>query len=377
MTDLNYKILSSIDKIDRADWDMIFGDIPEGYDFFKAVENSRLEGFGFNYVVICDDKSPLLIAPLFTADFNLAIAVDGIGRKVVDCIGRVFPRFLIMKTLFCGSPFGENGILGIKSGFNDKDTLILKLAEILDIICKKDNIPFVILKDFLKNDLPILEKLKTKGFFEIESFPSVTTELNFKSMDDYFASLSYHTRKSIRRKIKKANSEAGIEVKITGSVEDIIEDVYRLYLNTYNAGQVKFEKLSKEFFISVADNMGPRCKFFLYFVNGKLGAFNLCFLHRNTLIDKFIGFDYDLSHKYNLYSYSWCYNIEWCLKNSVSHYQVGQTDYHPKLMLGGRLVPLYAFARHNNRILNSALQLVSKFMVPSHFDDNIKSDAKK
>jgi len=371
MKELTYKVLDSVKNIGRPEWDLIFGDIPEGYDFFKTIEESNLRGFSFYYILIYSDKDLILIAPLFVTDFNLDVVIEGQAQRLIQFIRRLIPRFFILKTLFCGSPFGENGILGLRPGYEDKDTLVAKLIRVIQRLSRENNIPLVIFKDFLKEDLPTLEPLKNRGFFRAGSFPTVVAELSFNSLEDYFRTLSRNTRKNLRRKIKKAESAKDMEVKVVDNVEAVIEDVYGLYLNTYNAGKVKFEKLTKEFFINIARNFQPQVKFFLYYVDGKLAAFNLCFVHEDTLIDKFIGFDYDIAYKYNLYFFSWCYNIKWCLENSLRYYQVGQTDYNPKLKLGGRLTPLYAYVKHSNPILNLILRLLAKILSLTNFDENI------
>lgn len=371
MKKLSHKIFDSVRKIEKSEWDLIFGELLQGYEFYRSIEESGLEGFSFYYVLIYEDERLALIAPVFTSDFKLDIAVGGIIQGLIQAIRKIIPRFLILKTLFCGSPISENGVLGISKGAENKEVLIYELIKIMEEFCRHSRIPLILFKDFLKEDLPLLEPLSTKGFFAAESFPTVVAELHYNSIDEYFASLSHNTRKDLRRKIKKAKASGNIVVEVFDNVEDIIEDVYALYLNTYAAGSVRFEKLTKAFFINVGKYI-PQTKFFLYYLDGKLAAFNLCFAYKDTLIDEFIGFDYDIAYKYNLYYFSWCYNIEWCLKNSIKYYQVGQTDYYPKLRLGGRLVPLYALLRHNNAIVNSALKLFAKLLVPVNLDQNIK-----
>jgi len=377
MRNLIYRIVDSASKIEKSEWDLIFGDIPQGYEFFKAIDESNLPGFSFHYILIYEDKDILLIAPLFIADFNLDIAVKGISKIIIRGIREIFPRFLVLKTLFCGSPISENGVLGIRTDLKNKDVLMGELTEIMKDICNKNDISFIVFKDFLKKDLQPLEYLKHSGFFVAESFPTVIVELGFNSLDDYFKSLGHNTRKELRHKVKKAKSTSDIEVKVADSIENIIDEVYELYLNTYNAGNVKFEKLTKDFFINAARYIRPQTKFFLYYLKGKIVAFNLCFAYPDLLIDEFIGFDYDISYKYNLYFFSWCYNIDWCLKNSIRYYQVGQTDYHPKIRLGGRLIPLYAYVRYRNPVLNLILRLFAKFLQPTNFDEDIKSNAWK
>jgi predicted N-acyltransferase len=363
MSDVRYRIVDSILKINRGDWDSVFGNIPEGYDFYHALEKSNLKEFSFYYLILYRNENILSIAPLFVADLYLDIVLKGMAKKIVHSIRRFIPRFFVLKTLFCGSPFGENGVLGIRKDFKDTSALIHQLAEVMGRFSRENKIPFIVFKDFLKDDSSSLHFLKEKGFFKIESFPSVRMELNFNSLEQYFQSLSYSTRKDLRRKIKEAYSLGHLKVKTVESVEDIIEDIYRLYLNTYHASKIKFEFLTKDFFIHVSKELKPHTQYFLYYVGDRLCAFNLCFVYDDLLIDKFIGFDYEIAHQYSLYFVSWYFNIEWCLKHSIHFYQPGQTDYETKIKLGGSLVPLYSYFKHNNFLFNLIIKLLAIWLL--------------
>ncbi len=357
------RIADSINDIHKPDWDSVMEDIPEGYHFYKTMEESGLKEFSFHYAVIHRGKKVLMIAPLFTADLNLDIPIGGRIQTAIQRVRRHLPGFMVVKTLFCGSPFGESGNLGLKTGLRHKENrlIIFKLAKAMDSLCRTRGIPFLVFKDFLAKDTANLDPLKSRLFFKLESLPSVIMDLDFKSMDEYMGSLKPSRRKDFRRKLKKAH-RADIRIEVAEDVKNIIEDIYRLYLNTYNAGAVKFEKLTKDFFLNISRNMNGRAKFFLYYVNGRLGAFNLCFIHEDLFIDKFIGFDYDISYEHNLYFVSWYNNIEWALKNGMRYYQVGQTDYDPKIKLGGKPVSLYAYARHRNVAYNFILRYLAKLL---------------
>ncbi|MDD5595409.1 MAG: GNAT family N-acetyltransferase [Candidatus Omnitrophica bacterium] len=372
MPEINCKILDSIDKIDQKEWDAVFGDIPESYSFYKALENSELPGFKFYYLVIELDNEIVLIAPLFLTDFNLDIAVEGWMSKVIKFIRRIFPRFLILKTLFCGTPFGEYGIIGIRQNFQKDPRLIILLSGGLDDLSAKINAPLVIFKDFLKQDTQFLGRLTKQGYSRVGSFPTVSVELNFPSFEDYLKSLGSSTRKNLNKKIKQAHSRGKIEVKIAEDAEDQVDQIVKLYENTYREGLTKFERLTKKFFQQAARDLYPHTRFFLYYVDGKLAAFNLCFVYPDLLIDKFIGFDYDISNYYNLYFVSWAYNIKWCIENRLHYYHPGQTDYEPKIRLGGRLIPLYAYLRHRKLLFNLLIKLLIPFLKPENFDEDIR-----
>jgi hypothetical protein len=42
--------------------------------------------------------------------------------------------------------------------------------------------------------------------------------------------------------------------------------------------------------------------------------------------------------------------------------------------LGGRLIPLYAYLRHENPLLNSILKMLSVFLKPENFDEDIRDN---
>jgi len=372
MPKINYKILDNINKIERKQWDALFGEIPESYPFYRALENSEFPEFKFYYLVVEVNNEIVLIAPLFLADFNLDIAVEGWLAKVIRSIRKVFPRFLILKTLFCGSPFGEHGVLGIKKDFKEALKLISMLSEGIRNFSAKINAPLVIFKDFLKQDTLFLNGLIPQGYSRVKSFPAVLLELKFTSFEDYLKSLGSSTRKNLNKKLKQAYGRAKIEVKIAKDVEIQIDQIFKLYENTYHGGATKFERLTKKFFLQVARDLNPHTRFFLYYVDDKLAAFNLCFVYNDLLIDKFIGFDYDISNRYNLYFVSWAYNIKWCIDNSLRYYYPGQTDYEPKIRLGGKLVALYAYLKHKNMFFNFFIKLLIPLFKPDNFDKDIR-----
>jgi len=372
MPKISCKILDNINEIDKKDWDAVFGDIPESYPFYKALGNSELPDFAFYYLVIYRDDETVLIAPLFATDFNGDIAVEGAISKVIKFIREAFPRFLIFNTLFCGTPFGEYGVLGIKQDFQDDPRLIPLLLEGINNLAVKINTPLVIFKDFLKQSPPFLDILTRRGYSKTASFPTVYLELNFTSFEDYLKSLGSSTRKSLKKKLKQAYSRGKIEVKVAQKIEGQIDQIVKLYENTYREGLTKFERLTQKFFLQVTHDLYPHTLFFLYYVDGKLAAFNLCFVYPDLLIDKFIGFDYDISNYYNLYFVSWAYNIKWCIDNLRRYYHPGQTDYQPKIRLGGKIIPLYAYLKHKNAFFNLVLKLLILLLKPENFDEDIR-----
>lgn len=372
MSKITCKIYDNIDRIAKKDWDALFGDIPESYPFYKALQNSELSGFIFYYLVIFREDEIALIAPLFSADFNLDIAVEGIFSVVIKLIRRVFPRFMISKTLFCGSPFAEYGALGIRQELRDNLELIPLLGRQVNDLAAKLNAPLVIFKDFPEEKAALLDVLTRHGFSRAKSFPAVLVDVNFRSFEEYLKSLGRSTRKNLNKKLKQAASAGKIEIREANDIKGELAQIIKLYENTYRQGTTRFEHLNEKFFLRVSEDLASQARFFLYYAEGKLAAFNLCFAYKDLLIDKFIGFDYDICSKYNLYFVSWAHNIKWCIEKGLRYYYPGQTDYQLKLRLGGRLVPLFAYLKHRNHLFNLTLKSLIALLKPDNYDEDIR-----
>ena len=127
--------------------------------------------------------------------------------------------------------------------------------------------------------------LEEKGYLRIDSLPSVLMEVNFASIEDYLKTLSRPRRKDMRRKLRRAR-DGGIEIRPVDNIDEIIDEIYGLYLKTYEAGSIKFEKLTRDFFARITRNISPYARYFLYYAKGKLAAFNLCFIYKDLFIDK-------------------------------------------------------------------------------------------
>ena len=364
MCDYKYNIYSSIQAIPQEQWNFVWPYPPESYNFYLSQEKADLEGFQFSYLVIYYKEKVILIAPLFSATFNLGFALEGAGQQLILSIQKSWPRFLMIQTLFCGSPVTIKGVIGIDPGhFNNSELLAVFDRAIYDT-AKKCRVKMILLKDFMDTDLRLLKPLLSVGYFLADSYPTAILEINFSSMEDYFSKLSYQTRKDLRRKIKRTKALGGLDIKVVNNIDDCIDEIHQLYLNIYNKNALHFEHLTKDFFNNFCRYMPEETRFFLYRVNNKLIGFNFCLVQQDALVDKYLGFDYSVSQQYELYYISFLNNVQWCLDNGKKSYLLSQGGYSTKRRLGARLIPLRALVRYVNPLITQIIRLFSRFLIP-------------
>jgi predicted N-acyltransferase len=206
----------------------------------------------------------------------------------------------------------------------------------------------------------------------METLPTTMIELKANSLEDYLGHLSRNARKDFKHKLRNSASKTHLAVEERQDVGDIIQDIHRLYLNNFSEPDVHFEILTPEFFLNISKNLPGVAKFFITKDGEKIVAFNLCLAKGDLLIDKFIGFDSELSRKYHLYFTTFAYNLEWCIKNGLQYYQPGQSDYYPKVRLGAKLIRLFDYTRAFNPLLHLILKLTAKFIEPKNIDSSLR-----
>ena len=309
--------------------------------------------------------------PAFSAKFDLLItAADDFKHKVHKLpFYKKWRHWLQPKTCFVGTTVSEYSLLTNKIDAH-------QLADNVKAAYTK-KYPFVIVKD-LPSDSPLLSKqdnqyskqiigsLKERGFIEVEGQALAWVPIDFESIDDFFAKLSYSRRKNLRRKLK---SREKLEINILQTGDDCFFDeatldlYYQLYLNVYEQSEVHFDLLTKPFFTQLLQSKSSNGRIFTYHHNGQLIGYNICFVVNNVLIDKYIGMVYPQARELNLYFVSWFVNLEYALQQKLSNYVAGWTDPEVKASLGAS----FTLTKHLVYIRNPLLRAVLRRLI-DHFE---------
>ena len=369
---LEFSITGSIMDIPRAEWDRLFDQgLIEGYGYHKTVEDAQLKEFSLYYLLAKRNGRLSAIIPFFVNDFSFTTLIQGPAQKFIQSVQTRFPRFLRTKIMFLGFPTAEELYLGIN---NQEDTpaLLKETLRYLYCFAKAQKVTTILFYNLTEKQRHLNRCLKRLGFVEMENFPNTVLTLGASSFDEYTERLSKNMRKDLLRKLKKSQ---GLELhtETLDNADAVIDEIYPLYLNNFGGSEVHFELLTPEFFKMISVNMPGKVKFFITRLGHKIVAFNLCLVQKDTCIDKFIGFDARAAKEYHLYFTTFRHNIDWCIKHGVRSYQMGITDYHPKIRLGATLVPLYVYARFVNPVLNFIGKPLARFIQPKNFDPVLKN----
>jgi predicted N-acyltransferase len=361
------KVVTCTELQSCAAWKQAFQDKCKDHRYYEIVEETLENDFEHYYLLLEDSSGNVrAIQPVFFVRQNLVEGVPGKIRSLVDVVRKSFPRFLTMRVLMVGCAAGT-GDLGACDESNEPWTANALRAS-LRSFARQSKASLVVLKDFPAKYRSALERFASNGYSRVPSMPMTRLLLGYENWDEYFATLSKATRKDLRRKFRKADRAAKIEMQLVTEIAPLLDEIYALYLAVHERSPLKFETLTKEYFLAIAQRMPECARFFVWRLDGKIVAFSLCLVCGDAIYDECIGLDYSVALDLHLYFYTLRDIISWALQQRLKYYYSNPLNYEPKLHLDCELVPLDLYVRHTNALLNPLFRRVIKYLGPTRHD---------
>jgi predicted N-acyltransferase len=366
LTNGSGKILS-LSELQGCDaWPRAFANKWKDHRYYEIVDQT-LRGFEHRYLLFQTQDGKIRgIQPIFFVRQNLIEGVPGRIALVVDLLRKIFPRFLTMRVLMVGCAAGA-GELGAANP-EDERWLAETLPPALRSLARQNKASLIVFKDFYAKYRSVLNSLCRSGYACVASMPMTRLSLEYASFDDYLGSIGYTTRKSLRRKFRKTERAARIDLEVVTDVAPHLDEIYPLYLQVHERSPMKFETLTKEYFREIGRDMPDRARFFIWRQEEKIIAFALCFVHGDTIYDECLGLDYRVALDLHLYFYTLRDVIRWGIAQKLRAYCSGPLNYDPKLHLGCVLMPLDLYVMHTSFIVNPVFRRIIKYLGPTRHD---------
>jgi predicted N-acyltransferase len=289
------------------------------------------------------------------------------AKRIIRAIRRVWPRFLLARTLMVGCAAGE--------GHLDGDAAIQAftaevLARSLTSVGRQLKCALVVLKEFPSKYRAALSVMRAAGYARIPSMPMTTLPLDFKDFDDYLATrLSAATRGKVRRKLRDAErAQPPITMSVVEDLTPFVDEVYPLYLKVFEKSPLQFEKLTKAFLCQMGTRMPDKTRYFLWRQDDKIIAFGLCTVQGENICHEYVGFDYNVAFQLNLYYRVFRDIIAWAKANGYTRFYSGALNYDPKWHLRQSLYPVDLYVRHTLMLVNVVFRRLLPLLEPTHSD---------
>jgi predicted N-acyltransferase len=372
MSGLKFKISGSIDEIPRETWNELFGtELIESHGFQKAIEDSGMKEFKIGYLLAYRADKITAIMPFFIMEFSFDVFLPAPFKAIIRLMQKRFNHFMKMRILFLGSPVAEEFYPAFARD-EDLDEILSGTMDFLRGYSRKNRIDAYLFNNVGTQHAGLINFMEKHKFIRLETVPTTRLQIKAKSVDEFIAGLGPSTRKDLRRKIRKTEVLAELKTELREDVSDIVDEINRLYRNNLDDSEVQFETLTRSFFKDICAHMPGVAKYFITYNKGRIVSFNLLFAKGDTCIDKFIGFNRQVAREYNLYYMTFLHNIDWCIKNGYRFYQPGSTDYHPKVRLGAKLIPLFIYADSTNWFLKFIFRALRGYLEPKRLDPSLR-----
>ncbi len=361
------RLVSRAELDDCEAWRHAFETRCKDHRYYEIIDETLDDNFEHYYLILEDNFGQVrAVQPLFFLQQNLVEGVPTKIRSIVDLIRRTFPHFLTMRTLMVGCAAGA-GDLGACAP-EDEPWLAEALHASLDTIARQNNASLVVLKDFPSRYRTTLSGFSSNGYARIPSMPLTRLALHHTDFEQFLKTLGKATRKNFRRKFRKAERAPKIDMEVVTDIARYIDEIYPLYLQVHERSALKFETLTKDYFLRLSREMPERARFFLWRQQGKIIAFSLCLVHGDTIYDECIGLDYAVALDLHLYFYTLRDIISWSFQQGLKYYCSNPLNYDPKLHLGCDLVPLDLYVRHTAPMINPIFRRVVRYLEPTRHD---------
>jgi predicted N-acyltransferase len=348
-------------------WRRAFEAKCKDHRFYEIVEKTLANDFEYGYWTLQDSSGTIrAVQPIFFVRQNLVEGIPARVRGVVDLIRKKFPRFLTMRVLMVGCAAGE-GHLGACDS-KDEPWVAKALHATLTTYARENKAGLVVLKDFPAKYRSTLDDFSSNGYARVPSMPMTKLSLDHASFDDYLATLGYVTRKGLRRKFRKAERAAKIEMEVVSDVAHCLDEIYPLYLQVRERSPMKFEQLTKDYFRALGQRMPERVRFFIWRQQGKAIAFSCCMIHDRKIYDECLGLDYTVALDLHLYFYTLRDVLTWAMEHGLKEYRSGPLNYDPKLHLGCKLMPLDLYVMHTRAFFNPIFRGALRYLEPTRHD---------
>ena len=354
-------------------WQSAFEGKRKDHRYYEILEDT-IAGYDHRYFVIGDaDGNVRAVQPAFLLDQDLVAGVNHGAAAFVGAIRKVWPRFLMLRTLMVGCVAGEGHLDGPAEGHAGHARA---LAEAIVPEARRLKAPLIVLKEFPARHRSDLAAFLGAGFARIPSMPMTKVNIGYASFDDYMAkALNSATRRKLRKKFKKAADAAPITMSVTSDVSDIVGEIYPLYLAVYDRSKLHFEKLTEAFFCDIGRRMPDIVRFFVWRQEGRIVACTLCMLEGENFFAEYVALDYRVALDLHLWHYVVRDMTAWAIANGFRWFRSSGLNYDPKLHLRHRLDPLDLYVRHTSGVANALLKRILPLVEPTRYDKTLKKFA--
>lgn len=338
------QIFDSITKVPAPLWDYLSqrGMVTMSRNFWAVVEQSGMNDFSYRHVLFMeDDGTPIGIVSFYSITTDIAIFAPSALRTLLSAIRRVWPGFLKLKMLECGTPVTITSPPFVSQIPDAR--LLPAITDLLLETARNTGQLLIIIRDFEPNVDGLRPLLQDQGYHWIDSLPNTYLDICWSTPESYRQSMRSYFRSKLQKYIKR-NTTAGVHYVVRDDFADLAELLCKQWMVVHtHAKEFQREVLTPEFYRNLSQKMGGRSKVLLFYREDELVAHALLLMDGDLLRWLYVGREEAVND--GLYIYIAYAVIETAIHLGARRLEMGLTTYAIKQDLGAEIVPIHMALR--------------------------------
>ncbi len=349
----SYTIFNSYQELD-ASWNKFF----EPHHSFHSnqlgvTEKSAIKNMLFYYVQIKNENDEIVMLAYFqqikilSENFNLSEGGVLIKKGLSVLIDFLKPKLLVAGNLFRHDTpifFSINKNLSAENEIEIYENCI-------DFLIKESKSHGVFIKDLDEKYSTELKKNDSYQELKNDIAMYLPLEKEWQHFDDYANELK-HKYKQRAKKVRKSFTGILSKPLDLDEIKKHEQDIFRLYHLVVEKQVVSMGELSPTYIYELKKSLQENYLVMGFFENEKLIAFSSAIIHDGVHDMNYIGFEYELNQKYQLYFNILFHCVECAISSKMQTLFLGRTALEAKAIIGCKPKQLFTFYKLKNSVLH-------------------------
>jgi len=356
---LQTKIFNSVHELPKEQWNglLIGNSSTFSYDFLEIVETSQLNDFEYKYILFYDDdNSPVALTVFYTITTDIAIFSSGKLKSLLHSVRQVFPNFLKLRMLECGTPITLNSPPIVSNKKVPAFDIIRTLDKLLMKAAKENNNIIIVIRDFEPKTKPMQSNLSELGYCFVDGLPNTYIDIIWKNPKDYVSSMKSYYRSKLLRHLRKVEGQK-LRYELVEDFADMAEVLCAQWLVVHtSADEFQREVLTPEFYRDLSIKMGDCSKVLLFYKQELLVGHALLLIDGDLL--RWLYFGRNESTNDSLYIYAGHKVIETAINLGAKQLKLGLTTYSIKQDIGATVTSIKLAIKSKYFIINPFIKKI-------------------
>ncbi len=359
---ITFETYAAMDDVPAAAWDTVFKgrSCTFSRDFWNVVEKSRMNDFDYRHAIFSDEQGAAVAGiTYYTITTDIAIFAPAPLRRLLDGVRRVFPNFMKLRMIECGTPVTINSPPFATKGATPQ-RIAVAVSKLLRKEARRNRCLLIVVRDFERNAVTEEDDFKLLGYHLVDGLPNTYMDIRWKTPEEYLNSMKSYYRSKLVKHLKRAE-EQGFRHALVEDFAAEAETLRNQWMVVHeNAKEFQREVLTPDFYRNLSTCMGSRSRAIYVYQQDKLIAHALILMDGDML--RWLYFGRTEAANDSLYIYVAHKVVETAIILGAKRLELGLTTYPIKQDLGAEMEPTKLALRGAPAIINPVVGFFYKLL---------------